>query len=155
VQELELRASVPAPIEDVWRAFTDHAGWQRWAGFKEVVLRQPGDPPPNGLGAIRVLRHAGVAIEEEVTAFEPPARLAYRVVAGLPLRDHHAEVRFSAEPAGTAVLWSVRFRPLVPGTGWLLRRAVTHKLADILHRLQSTASPPEAGARPISGPADR
>jgi uncharacterized protein YndB with AHSA1/START domain len=135
VQEFELRAHVPLSPPQTWRVFTDHAGWQRWAGFREVVVRQPGDPPPNGLGAIRVLRQGGVAIEEEVTAFEPPRRLAYRLVAGLPVRDHHAEVLFQPDADGTAVHWSVRFRALIPGTGWLLRRALQRKLGDVLARL--------------------
>ncbi len=118
-----------------WERFTDHRGWVDWAGAKEVVLRQEGDPAPNGLGAIRVLRARGLAVEEEVTAFEPPRRMGYRVVAGLPIRDHSGEVQFEPTDTGTRVVWCIRFRPLLPGTGPLARWALRRSLQDILRRL--------------------
>src|SRR5882672_283157 len=115
--QIEVTQAIAAPPDQVFAIYTDHVGWERWAGVKEVVLRQQGDPPPNGLGAIRVIRARGMAIEEEVTVFEPPTRMAYRLVAGAPVRDHEASVRFEPDGSGTRVTWSVRFRPVVPGTG--------------------------------------
>src|SRR5262245_31264932 len=120
----ELDSEIAAPVERVWAVLSDHAGWQAWAGVQEVVLRQQGDPPPNGLGAIRVLRRGGLAIEEEVVAFEPPHRLVYRVCAGIPVRECEAEVRLAAAGGRTRVNWRVRLRPLLPGTGWLLERLI-------------------------------
>jgi hypothetical protein len=79
-----------------------------------------------------------MAIEEEVTAFEPPKRMSYRLVAGAPLRDHSGEVRFEPEGSGTRVTWTVRCRPLIPGTGWLIRRALESSFRDILARLGRT-----------------
>ncbi|HTO08561.1 MAG TPA: SRPBCC family protein [Myxococcota bacterium] len=133
--QIELTQHVAAPPDRVFAVYTDHAGWERWAGVKEVVLRQKGDPPPNGLGAIRVIRARGMAIEEEVTGFDPPRRMTYRLVAGAPVRDHEGVVRFEPDGAGTRVTWNVRFRPLVPGTGWLLRRVLEGGLRDVLARL--------------------
>jgi uncharacterized protein YndB with AHSA1/START domain len=134
VEEIRISADVSAPPEVAWQLFTDHRGWERWSGAKEVVLRQEGDPAPNGLGAIRVLRARGLAIEEEVTAFDAPRRMAYRLVAGIPIRDHCGEVEFAGSDAGTEVNWSVRFRPLIPGTGGLLRRVFQRVLETILRR---------------------
>ncbi len=136
MQEIDLEAQVPAPREAVWKVYTDHVGWQSWAGVQEVVLRQQGDPPPDGLGAIRVIRSRGIAIEEEVTAFTPPERMVYRMVAGLPVRDYTGEVRFDEEDGATRVRWKVRFRPRVPGTGPLLRRILRRTLGDVLDRLE-------------------
>jgi uncharacterized protein YndB with AHSA1/START domain len=133
--QIELTQHVAAPPERVFDFYTDHVGWTRWAGVKEVVLRQTGDPPPNGLGAIRVIRARGMAIEEEVTAFDPPRRMEYRLVAGLPVRDHLGVVRFEPDGAGTRVTWSVRFRPLVPGTGWLVRAALARSIRGVLAKL--------------------
>ena len=135
MQEIDLEAQVPAAREAVWRLFTDWVGWQRWAGVKEVVLRQQGDPPPDGLGAIRVTRSRGIALEEEITAFDPPERVHYRMVGGLPVRDYRAEVGFEPAGDGTRVRLTVRFRPLVPGTGPLLRRLLGRSLAGVLRRL--------------------
>lgn len=135
MQEILLESQVPAPPDAVWTVFTDHVGWERWAGVREVVLRQRGDPPPNGLGAIRVIRSNGVAIEEEITFFDPPQRMSYRLVGGLPVHDYSGEVRLEPSEGGTAVRWSVRFRPWVPGTGRLLRLALERTLGSVLERL--------------------
>lgn len=133
--QIEISEHVPASPAAVFARYTDHERWVDWAGVKEVVLRQQGHPAPNGLGAIRVIRQAGMAIEEEITAFDPPKRMAYRLVAGAPVRDHSGEVRFEADGAGTRVTWKVSFRPLIPGTGWLLRRALERGLQTVLASL--------------------
>lgn len=138
--QIEVTQAIAAPPEKVFAFYTDHVGWERWAGVREVVLRQTGDPPPNGLGAIRVIRARGMAIEEEITAFEPPHRMGYRLVAGAPVRDHAGEVRFEPDGAGTRVTWTVRFRPLVPGTGWLVRRMLERGLRDVLTALAENVS---------------
>ena len=138
--QIELTQFVAAAPEKVFAFYTDHEGWTRWAGVREVVLRQKGDPPPNGLGAIRVIRARGMAFEEEITAFEPPRRMGYRLVAGAPVRDHSGEVRFEPDGAGTRVTWTIRFRPLVPGTGWLLRRVLEREVRGVLAALAENVS---------------
>jgi hypothetical protein len=55
--------------------------------------------------------------------FEPPRRYAYEIVSGLPIRDYVAEVLVSPLSGnGTEVRWQARFRPKIPGTGWMLKR---------------------------------
>ena len=133
--EFQLQVTVAARREAVWRVFTDHKGMERWAGAKEVVLRQQGDPPPNGLGAIRVIRSGGIAIEEEITAFDAPKRMAYRMVGGLPVKNYEADVSFEPSESGTRVVWNVRFDPVIPFTGGLLARLIRRGLQDVLDRL--------------------
>ncbi len=135
MQEFSLQGTVAAPPDSVWRVFTDHCRYTEWAGVQEVVLRQRGDPPPNGLGCIRVMRSRGIAIEEEITAFEPPKFLAYRLVGGLPVRNYEAEVRLDPCDSGTRILWSVHFEPWIQFTGRLLARVIQSGLQDILDRL--------------------
>ena len=136
--QIEISEHVPAPPAAVFARYTDHERWVDWAGVKEVVLRQQGHPAPNGLGAIRVIRQAGMAIEEEITAFDAPKFMAYRLVAGAPVRDHSGEVRFDPEGSGTRMTWTVRFRPLVPGTGWLMSRILERGLRSVLSALART-----------------
>ena len=135
MQAFELVARIPASAEQVFGVLTDHRGLADWSGAREVVLRQDGDPPPNGLGAIRVIRGAGLAIEEEVTAFDPPKRMSYRISAGLPIRDHQGEVQVTPLEDASEVRWKVCFRPLVPGTGPLLRYLLRRGLEGVLARL--------------------
>jgi uncharacterized protein YndB with AHSA1/START domain len=135
MQRIELSAGIPAAPDAVWEILTDHRGWERWSGVKEAVLRHEGYPPPNGLGATRVFRQSGFAVEEEVTGFDPPRRMAYQLIAGLPVRDHRGEITLEPSAAGTCLTWTVVFRPLIPGTGALLRWILTRVLGGILDRL--------------------
>jgi uncharacterized protein YndB with AHSA1/START domain len=138
--QIQLEQRVAAPPAQVFELYADHRGWTRWAGVKEVVLRQEGDPAPNGLGAIRVIRASGIAIEEEITAYEPGKRIGYRLVAGAPVRDHSGDVRFEPDGAGTRIVWTIRFEPRIPGTGWLLRRLLERGVRDVLARLAAQAA---------------
>ena len=147
MQRFELITQVAAPPERVFEVLTDHEGMVRWSDAREVVLRHPGDPPPNGVGAVRVVRAGGIAVEEEIVAFDPPKRMEYRVTAGMPIRDHHGEVRLDPDGEGTRLCWRVRFRPLVPGTGWLLRRLLGAAVNRLMTQLGRYA---EGGTDPTS-----
>ena len=151
MQRIELSREIPAPPEAVWEVLADHRGWSRWAGIREAVLRNEGYPPPNGLGATRVFRAHGLAVEEEITAFEPPHRLEYRLCAGAPVRDHRGEIRVEPAPRGARVDWSVSFRPLLPGTGPMLRWLIGRGLDDVLNRLADYPFAPPASKAPRVG----
>jgi uncharacterized protein YndB with AHSA1/START domain len=153
--QIEVAQQIAAPRERVFDVYSDFLGWPRWAGVKEVVLRQQGDPPPSGLGAIRVVRARGMAIEEEITAWERPARMSYRLIAGAPIRDHGGEVRFEPAAGGTRVVWTIRFRPLVPGTGWLLRSVLSREIRNALAGLARYTDSSRAAAQVQTQAADQ
>jgi uncharacterized protein YndB with AHSA1/START domain len=132
---IELSQEIPAGPQRVFEVLADHEAMVDWSGAREVVLRHPGDPPPNGVGAARVIRAAGVAFEEEILVYRPPERMEYRLVAGLPIRDHHGEIQVEPHGAGSRVTWRVRFRPSLPGTGWVFRRLVRRHLEGVLSGL--------------------
>ena len=81
------------------------------------------------------MRSRGIVIEEEITAFEPPKYLAYRLVGGIPVRNYEAEVRFDPSDSGTSILWIVHFDALIPFTGRLMARMIQSGLQDVLDRL--------------------
>jgi uncharacterized protein YndB with AHSA1/START domain len=144
MQDIEIELEIPAPPHQVWAVLSDHSRMADWAGLREVVLRHPGDPPPDGLGAIRVVRARGLSVEEEVTRFEPPRRLEYRIVAGLPVRSYRGEVELAEAGGRTRLRWSVRFEPRIPGTGWILRRVLTGTLRAMLEGLEHYPFPARA-----------
>jgi uncharacterized protein YndB with AHSA1/START domain len=140
MQRFEIERRMQAGPERVWALLADHRAWVRWSGAREVVLRREGDPPPNGAGASRVIRARGLAVEEEITRFEPAKRMDYRLIGGLPIRNHHGSIGLEPSGEGTRVRWEVSFDPLVPGTGGLLRRALRAALVQILERLDRAAA---------------
>jgi uncharacterized protein YndB with AHSA1/START domain len=126
---------VAAPAPRVFAVVADHERMPEWFPAREVVRRRPGAAHPDGVGALRVVRGAGLAVEEAVTAFEPGRRLAWVLVAGAPLRSARSEVELRDEGDGTRVRWSVDFEAPLPGTAWLARRALSATLVRALEGL--------------------
>jgi uncharacterized protein YndB with AHSA1/START domain len=125
VRQVEAQRLFHHPIERVWARYTDHAGWSEWAGMGAVRLELTGSPERDGVGSVRAFA-AMPGLREEVTLFEPPARMEYRIARGAwPLADHHGEVIFTPEGSETRVIWRVSFRSRLPGLGWPLERALT------------------------------
>jgi uncharacterized protein YndB with AHSA1/START domain len=136
---VEHETRIAASPERVWAILTDHEGMPRWFPAREVIRRRPGTTDPNGVDAVRVVRASGLAIEERVTVFEPCKRMEYVVTGGVPLRDHRGTVVLDAvegDGESSVVGWSVELRPLIPGTGWILRRATEGLIRDGLDGLR-------------------
>jgi uncharacterized protein YndB with AHSA1/START domain len=136
MQHVEVKRVIEAPIDAVWNRYTDHVSWTEWAGLGKVTLDRPGEPPPNGVGCVRVISSAGVKVYEEVLSFEPPRRMTYRVVrGGIPFRDHLGEVDFAPHAKGTLVTWRCRFESRIPGLGGLFRVFITRLFRNALDGL--------------------
>lgn len=136
---ISLEAHIDAPREHVWETLVDHERMPEWFPAKEVIRRHPGTPDPNGLGARRVVRMSGLLIEEVVTAFKPGEHLEYSVIEGAPFVDHMADVILMDEGGGTRVRWSTRLRPLLPGTGWIVKNNVARMLQRAVSGLKRVA----------------
>lgn len=102
-------ATVAAPVDRVWALLADHEAMAAWAPGLQVSVIRPGSPDRNGVGAQRRIQPAPLlpAFVEEVTAFEPQQRLAYRAVAGIPFRNYVGEVTLRADGARTAIDYTV------------------------------------------------
>jgi uncharacterized protein YndB with AHSA1/START domain len=136
MQQVEVRRRIAGRPEDVFAAYTDHVSWSEWAGMGPVRLAREGVPAPNGVGCVRVIGPRFAAAHEEVLSFEPPKRMTYRIVGGLPLlRDHLGEVEFAPDGDGTLVAWRCRFESRIPGLGGLLRRGIARAFRGALDGL--------------------
>lgn len=134
----EATAESTADPTEVFAVLADGGTWCEWAGPMVVTSswEREGEPAPGGVGAVRRLGWKRLASREQVVVHEPPHRLDYVVLSGLPCRDYRARVDLRPRPGGgTSVVWQAGFRPLVPGTGPLVRlwlRAVVRGLASRL-----------------------
>ncbi len=85
-------------------------------------LLRPGQPDPDGVGALRRFSVGPVGgSREEVVAWEPPHHLGYIALRGLPVRHYRADVDLHEDGGGTVVTWRGSFDEIVPGTGPALR----------------------------------
>ena len=102
----------------------DGETWPRWSPIEAFELERAGDPPPEGVGAIRVFRRGRTTGRDEIVEVVPDRRLSYRSLSGLPVRDYRAHVDLEPVGDGSAIRWEASFAPKLPGTGRLLERGL-------------------------------
>jgi uncharacterized protein YndB with AHSA1/START domain len=108
---------VAAPPETVFDVLTDHRGYADITPMRRSELEREGEPAPNGVGAIRALHSVGPPLREEVVSYERPSRFSYKVVSGIPVRDHLGTVLLAPEGSGTRVTYAVKTTPTLPLVG--------------------------------------
>jgi uncharacterized protein YndB with AHSA1/START domain len=108
---------VAASPETVWDVLTDHQRYAAITSMRKSVLERQGEPAPNGVGAIRALISVGPPLREEVIAFEPPRRFSYKVISGVPVRNHVGTVQLTPQGDGTKIVYAVRTTPTLPLVG--------------------------------------
>jgi carbon monoxide dehydrogenase subunit G len=125
--ESTVRTTVSAPIDVVWKVLADHEGMDKWGPGISAEVTTPGETDPNGVGAVRRISTPlpAPAIVEEVTAFEPGRRMAYKALAGVPLRNYQGDVELRESGNGTAISYTVRADQRVP----LVEKALTKVIA--------------------------
>jgi hypothetical protein len=111
---------------------TDHRRYAEITPLRKAELEREGEPAPNGVGAIRVLTAVGPPLREEVLAYEPARRFSYKLLSGLPVRDHVGTVELTPSGDGTQVVYAVRTTPTVPLVGAAVVAAVKFGVGQLL-----------------------
>lgn len=127
--------------EKAFPVLADHARYDRFEGIRRSQLVAPGDPPPNGIGAVRWVWLGPFRFEEEMTAFEPPFRLDYviRDVRTLPFRHEGGSIRLSpVDGGGTDAVWTSSFEIPIPVIGsamdWIFTRQLERGFGRVLEK---------------------
>jgi uncharacterized protein YndB with AHSA1/START domain len=132
VASFTLVREMDAPPAVVFDVLTDHRGYADITPVRNVELEREGEPAPNGVGAIRVLRLIGPPLREEVLAYEAPSRFSYTVLSGLPVRDHVGTAQLTPQGSGTKVVYAVRTTPTVPLLGGVVVAGVKRGIEQLL-----------------------
>jgi uncharacterized protein YndB with AHSA1/START domain len=139
VATLDFSRTVAAPVETVWEVLSDLRGMSDYTRVRRVEIERDGDPPPNGLGAIRALYAVGPPIREEIIAFEPPRHLSYRMLSGAPVRDHVGTIELEPAGVGTRMGYVLETTPKLPLTGFALIPVVRFVVEDIVSGIAAEA----------------
>jgi uncharacterized protein YndB with AHSA1/START domain len=123
---------VAAPPEIVFDVLTDHRRYTEITSLRKAELEREGEPEPNGLGAIRVLTLAGPPMREEVIGYERPSRFSYKILSGLPVRDHVGTVELSPKDGGTEVIYAVKTTPTIPLAGPVFMAFLKKGIRDLI-----------------------
>ena len=124
-----------ASVDAVWPLVAEAHRWKEWSWMTHASLVRPGDPAPDGVGALRRFGVGPGASIEEVVAWDPPQHLGYEARRGLPVRLYRADVHLDPERGGTRVTWRCALVPLVPGTGVALSAVVRRMVAGFARRV--------------------
>jgi uncharacterized protein YndB with AHSA1/START domain len=140
MRSLHVTRTIPAPLEPVFDLLADHAHYDRFRPIHASELVREGDPPPNGVGALRRIKVRPLVFEEEITAYERPTRLDYLIVKlNVPFEHHGGSVTLTPDGGATRVDWRSSFTVPVPVIGpaielpWFLtlRRGFDRVLEDV------------------------
>jgi hypothetical protein len=104
-----------------------------------VALETEGDPPPDGVGGIRVLTRGPLRMREQITEVEAPSRLAYRLLSGLPVRHYVGQTTLTTDDKGTDIRWTIDLTSPIPGITYVVRLAI-HAAATRLAKASERAA---------------
>lgn len=97
------------PVEQVFAYVTDYSTHPLWADAVRVDILTPG---PIGVGTrlyyVDKTMGREVGAESEITVYEPPHRLGYKIVTNMTAE---AMQTFSAENGGTRFTWEYEAEP--------------------------------------------
>lgn len=157
-----MQTFIRAPIDKVFAWASDYEGYARIPGVQRARILVEGKPERNGLGAVREIKVMGTVFEEEITRFEAPTRLCYRITKSRPLKIEHegGDMRFVSRDGGTELTWTTTMGVKMPIVGGLitmiLGRVVQKKFDQFLswakqdleraYAAGSAASPPSSAA---------
>jgi hypothetical protein len=140
---VSVTARTSAPRSAVYRLLADGTSWPQWSPIDRVELERPGEPPPEGVGAIRVLHRGRTTGRDEILELAPDRRFAYATLSGVPVREYVGEVDLETDADGSTIIhWHSSFTPKIWGTGWLLDRGLSRFLGACARGLADYSASP-------------
>jgi uncharacterized protein YndB with AHSA1/START domain len=143
---VEAEGVARAAPEVVWELVANADSYSQWGPWSASGYENLGAQAPDGAGVIRWMRYGRTTTVERVLASEPPERLVYTVVKGIPVRNYQAEVTLSPEGEGTHIRWTATWDRTLPGR--FVHRRLRAIYPDVVGRLiaaaESSALPAQA-----------
>jgi Polyketide cyclase / dehydrase and lipid transport len=132
---IRFQRACAAPAEAVYDLLIDVERWPDWlSGVRSAVWEKVGT---RGIreGAIRRIVVNGLTMREKILIDDGPHHHAYRIVSGIPVIDHRADVHIHDAPGGSLIVWRATFRSRIPVAGpliWVMLRATMPRMAAAL-----------------------
>ncbi|SPM27083.1 SRPBCC family protein [Mycobacterium terramassiliense] len=134
---IRLERACAAPPALVYDILIDVERWPEWLSGARSAGWEKSDTSGTRVGAIRRIVVSGLIMREEILVDDRPHHHAYRIVSGIPVTDHRADVHIREQAGGSLIVWRARFRSRIPLAGplmWLLLRASMPRMAADLAR---------------------
>lgn len=128
-------AVIAAPREVVYRTFAERESMSPHLAVN-ITLKKPGATAREGVGAQHVIGLGPVGITEEITELVPNERMAYKVVAGAPVKRHIGVVTFRDTDGGTLVSYTMESEPKLPLPGKVLELGLRNLITTMIKGAQ-------------------
>ena len=140
---VEAEGVAQAAPEVVWELVANADSYQKWGPWNASGYQSPADQAGDGAGVIRWMRYGRTTTVEKVLESEPPRRLVYTVVKGIPVRNYRAEVTLRPQGEGTHIRWTASWDPTLLGR--FVHRTLRTLYPEIMGHLIAAA---EHGVQP-------
>jgi uncharacterized protein YndB with AHSA1/START domain len=134
---VEAEGTTSAAPDAVWALVADVESYCRWGPWSTTCYESKGDVSASGVGAVRRLKLGRTTVVERVEEADPPRRLVYRVVKGIPVRNYRAEVTVTPTAEGARVRWSADWDRTMAGR--LVHRQLRSLYPQVVRDLISAA----------------
>lgn len=125
---------IRAPRKDVYELFVDRESHGNYLPLSTRLITA-GSPDRSGVGSVVFLGAGPIGAKEETIELQPNTLIRYRVIGGLPVKNHIGTFTFADAPEGTLVTYTMASEPKVPVpaavTRGVLAAAVTGYLAAL------------------------
>ncbi len=138
---IEVTARSRADAATIFALETNGGRWSSWARplVPQSAWERQGDPPPGGVGAVRLLGLRPLWVREETVAYEQDRRHEYVMRTPMPVRDYRAELVLTPLPDGTDIVWRGSFTERIPFTEPVFRILIRALLWVLINRLRTAA----------------
>ena len=134
---VEARSHTSAAPEVLWGLLVDSAGYSTWGPWSDTGVETEGDPSAGGVGTVRWLRTGRRTFFEQIEEVDPPRRMVYTVVKGIPVRNYRAEVVLTPTGEGTDIRWFADWDRTLAGR--LVHRQLSTAYPEIVQDLITAA----------------
>lgn len=134
-QRIDVVQDFGKPVEEVFAYLADHNNLTRVFGIPVKRVRN-GQGDVNGVGSVRSMGFAPLAVEETVVGVVPNQSIDYEITrGGGPLKNHHGRLTFTKTASGSRVQWSITFESPLPLVGPMVRQVLQQGLTMGLRKI--------------------
>ncbi len=134
-QRIDVVQEFRKPVEEVFAYLADHNNLKKVFGIPVRRVRD-GMGDVNGVGSVRSMGFAPLAVEETVVGIVPNQSIDYEITrGGGPITNHHGRLTFTKTAGGSRVQWSITFDSPLPLVGPVVRQVLKQGLTMGLRKI--------------------